>query len=220
MPIQPAATVVCLRDGPSGLEVLLVRRNAKLVFHGGAWVFPGGRVDDEDARGAEPYTESAARSAAVRETAEETSLAITQDALVPLSHWTTPPGMPRRFATWFFLVNAEHGTVAVDDGEIQAHWWARPEVAIAKRDAGEIDLPPPTFVSLTWLDSVGTVEDAFRAARAGGIERFVPRLVMRPNGAVSLYDGDGGYETSDPDRDGPRHRLWMLDDGWRYERRG
>ncbi len=44
----PAATVVLLRDGETGLEVLLARRSSKLAFHGGAWVFPGGRIDPDD----------------------------------------------------------------------------------------------------------------------------------------------------------------------------
>ena len=41
----PAATVVLIRDGRDGLEVLLARRSSQLAFHGGAWVFPGGRID-------------------------------------------------------------------------------------------------------------------------------------------------------------------------------
>ena len=44
----PAATVVLLRDGEAGIEVLLGRRSSRLDFHGGAWVFPGGRIDPED----------------------------------------------------------------------------------------------------------------------------------------------------------------------------
>lgn len=39
--IRLAGTAVILRDGPEGLETLLLRRNAKLAFAGGAWVFPG-----------------------------------------------------------------------------------------------------------------------------------------------------------------------------------
>ncbi len=46
---RPAATVVLARTTGSGLEVLLVRRNRKSGFVPGAWVFPGGRVDKEDA---------------------------------------------------------------------------------------------------------------------------------------------------------------------------
>src|SRR5688572_12962511 len=46
---RPAATVVVIREGGGGgVEVLLVRRNDKLAFMAGAFVFPGGRVDEID----------------------------------------------------------------------------------------------------------------------------------------------------------------------------
>ena len=48
-PALPAATVVLMRDGDAGLEVLLLRRNRRAGFVPGAFVFPGGRVDDADA---------------------------------------------------------------------------------------------------------------------------------------------------------------------------
>ena len=44
----PAATVVLLRDGAAGPEVLLMRRHRQSGFVPGAWVFPGGRVDPAD----------------------------------------------------------------------------------------------------------------------------------------------------------------------------
>ena len=47
-PARPAATVCVLRDGSSGLEVLMVQRGLSASFMGGAWVFPGGIVDDMD----------------------------------------------------------------------------------------------------------------------------------------------------------------------------
>jgi glyoxylase-like metal-dependent hydrolase (beta-lactamase superfamily II)/8-oxo-dGTP pyrophosphatase MutT (NUDIX family) len=46
---RPAATVVLLRPGGSGLEALLTHRPATMAFAGGAHVFPGGRVDASDA---------------------------------------------------------------------------------------------------------------------------------------------------------------------------
>src|SRR3954447_23332833 len=67
----PAATVVLLRDGGSGLEVLLARRSSKLAFHGGAWVFPGGRIDPGDYGDALDDLVRAARIGAVREAKEE-----------------------------------------------------------------------------------------------------------------------------------------------------
>ncbi len=47
--IRPAATVVLIRPGELGLEVLLTVRPSTMVFAGGMHVFPGGRVDRADA---------------------------------------------------------------------------------------------------------------------------------------------------------------------------
>ncbi len=46
---RPAATVLLLRDSPDGIEVLMTRRSATASFAPGAYVFPGGGVDDSDA---------------------------------------------------------------------------------------------------------------------------------------------------------------------------
>lgn len=49
VPVRDAATVMLLRDGSDGLEVCMLQRNLKSDFVGGAYVFPGGGVDPEDA---------------------------------------------------------------------------------------------------------------------------------------------------------------------------
>ncbi|MDE0899031.1 MAG: hypothetical protein OSA81_08450 [Longimicrobiales bacterium] len=46
---RPAATIVLLRDAPTGMELLLMRRSRSAGFVPGAYVFPGGRVDGTDA---------------------------------------------------------------------------------------------------------------------------------------------------------------------------
>lgn len=48
-PPRPAATVVMLRDAPTGLEVFLMKRHGLSDVLGGAYVFPGGKVDAADA---------------------------------------------------------------------------------------------------------------------------------------------------------------------------
>lgn len=48
-PPAPSATVVLLRDAADGLEVFLLRRHGQSDVLGGAYVFPGGKVDAEDA---------------------------------------------------------------------------------------------------------------------------------------------------------------------------
>lgn len=49
-PVAPlhAATVLLLRDGPQGLEVLMTRRSSSASFAPGAYVFPGGGIEVAD----------------------------------------------------------------------------------------------------------------------------------------------------------------------------
>jgi 8-oxo-dGTP pyrophosphatase MutT (NUDIX family) len=80
----PAATLVIFREGREGPdpELLMVVRSRKMSFAGGMAVFPGGRVDPADhalARQLAPDEdpeELAHRIAAIRETLEETGLAV------------------------------------------------------------------------------------------------------------------------------------------------
>lgn len=217
---HPAATVVLLRDGDAGCEALLVRRNAQLSFHGGAWVFPGGRLDPEDYADVADRSDvlAAARNAAVREALEEAGVTVARDGLIALSRWVTPVGLPKRFDTWFFAARALDERVQVDGGEIHEHRWMRPEVALAAQRGGDIELPPPTFVTLTGLAVHANVTAALASIAGQPFETFEPRLQMMPGGACTLYADDAGYEDGDVDRPGPRHRLVMLESGWRYER--
>jgi 8-oxo-dGTP pyrophosphatase MutT (NUDIX family) len=216
-PPRPAATVVLLRDAEPGLETLMLRKNSKIAF-GGMWVFPGGRIDPQD-RAADDRDELAgARRAAVREALEEAGLVVEEAGLVPFSHWTPPPITPKRYITWFFVARAPKETVSIDGGEIHEHDWMRPADALARRDAGEIELAPPTFVSLYELAQHASVDDALAHARARTPERFATAVARVEGGAVAMWHGDAGYEARAPDRPGARHRLWMLDAGWRYER--
>jgi 8-oxo-dGTP pyrophosphatase MutT (NUDIX family) len=218
-PAHPAATVVLLRDAADGIELLLVRRSSRLAFHGGAWVFPGGRIDEEDfanAGGREPV--AAARWAAVREAQEEAGVTIRAADLVLVSRWITPEGLPKRFDTWFFAAPAAGEEVRVDGEEIHEHRWMRPGDALAAQRRGEIELPPPTFVTITRLARHARATEALTDFARGPVETFEPRLFPVAGGAVTLYRGDAGYEDGELERLGPRHRLWILEDGWRYER--
>jgi 8-oxo-dGTP pyrophosphatase MutT (NUDIX family) len=226
VPIRPAATVLVVRapeQGP-GLEVLLLRRAADLAFHGGSWVFPGGRVEPEDypAEGPDDH-DGAARVAAAREAFEEAAVQVDADALVPWAHWTTPPGRNRRFSTWFFIGEAlaEFGEVTVDGGEIHEHAWLRPAEALAAKERGEVELPAPTYVSLLRLSGYQSVADAMARVPREPYLRFTPRPVPTGNGKefVSIYEGDVlfGNDRTDLDAPGPRHRLWMVSPSWRYE---
>lgn len=75
----PAATLVVMRDRAGRPpDLLMVERTARMAFAGGAMVFPGGRIDDEDCNLATafPAPDAAARIAAIRETLEESGIAV------------------------------------------------------------------------------------------------------------------------------------------------
>jgi 8-oxo-dGTP pyrophosphatase MutT (NUDIX family) len=75
----PAATLIVMRER-AGLppELLMAERTAGMAFAGGAMVFPGGRIDSGDGALAAGFTEpeAAARIAAIRETLEESGIAV------------------------------------------------------------------------------------------------------------------------------------------------
>jgi 8-oxo-dGTP pyrophosphatase MutT (NUDIX family) len=220
----PAATVVLLRDTDAGLEVLLLRRDSRLAFAGGMWVFPGGRVDVEDfPPGSDTddadALERAARNAAVREAKEEANLDVDGDALVWFAHWTPPPREARRFATWFFLGAAPVGSVVIDDGEIRDHRWMRPGDALAQRDAGQIELIAPTWMTLHWLTEHSDVASTIAHARAAPPTLYATRIGRIEGGRAAMWDGDVGYDDGDTTKPGPRHRLLMHRDApWIFER--
>lgn len=214
-----AATVILLRDGEAGLETLMLRRNSKIAF-GGMSVFPGGRLDPGDWEGLAPDDEiGAARRAAVREAFEECGLRIDADAVLHYSHWTPPMVHMRRFVTWFFVARAAEGEVEIDHGEIHESTWLRPVDALRRREAGEIELAPPTLVTLVELAAHADVESALAAIAKRTPERFQTVIAQGDDGMVAMWHGDAGYATSDARASGPRHRLEMPKSGpWRYER--
>jgi 8-oxo-dGTP pyrophosphatase MutT (NUDIX family) len=75
----PAATLVLMREAKAGPpELLVTERTGLMAFAAGALVFPGGRIDpgDHETAAGFAFPDAAARIAAIRETIEETGLAI------------------------------------------------------------------------------------------------------------------------------------------------
>jgi 8-oxo-dGTP pyrophosphatase MutT (NUDIX family) len=212
----PAATVVLVRETATGVETLMLKKNSKLAF-GGMWVFPGGRIDDADRDGV-PDIETAARRAAVREAAEEAALVVDESSLAFISHWTPPGLAPKRFATWFFVAPAPEGAVSIDMGEIHDEAWMRPADALARRDVLEIELAPPTWMTLHYLAEFATVDELMRDAHARVPEYYETHMGKGREGLATLWPPDAGYESGDLDAPGPRHRLYMLEGGWRLDR--
>lgn len=212
----PSATVVVVRDA-GDLEVLLLERTRGR----GLWVFPGGKIDAEDGPLEGPGVwEASARRAAVREAREEAALALAADELLPISRWITPEVAPKRFDTLFFLARVGSDVEVRPDGsEMRSHRWWRPADALEAHHRDEIQLAPPTFVTVSWLLGHAHSDETLRRLGGAAPITFRPHICKAGSGQTCiLYPGDAGYEAHEPQRPGARHRLWMVSDGWRYER--
>ncbi len=216
-PAIPAATVVLLRDGKAGFDVLMLRKNSKISF-GGMWVFPGGRIDADDFP-EDRDLQAAARAAAAREAEEEAGVRPDTSDFVWFAHWSPPPTSPRRFATYFFAARTRSlESVSVDGGEILEHRWIPPKEALEKHALGEIDLAPPTWVSLYRLSRFQGSEEAIERLAGEKPRVYETHVAERVDGVrVAIWDGDSGYEDWNADADGDRHRLVMARGGFVFE---
>jgi 8-oxo-dGTP pyrophosphatase MutT (NUDIX family) len=208
-PAEPrqAASVIVLRDGGDGLEVLLVRRNPAARFMGGAWVFPGGAVDvcdvaegerDEGASrsaGESDLRDESHRIAAVREVEEEAGLRLPDPAaLVKFSRWITPPQMAIRFDTHFFLAAAPAGQEAhVDGTEMVDLAWHTPTRALAAHRRGELQLVFPTIKHLQQLAGFASATELLDWATGREVTAVEPYVQFTGETARVVLPGEPGY---------------------------
>ena len=214
-PLIPAATVMLLRDHKGRLEVLMLRRNRQLKSFGGAWVFPGGRVDAADKGEGE---KERAKEAAIRETMEETGLDISGADMATLSCWIPPVQEKRRFSTWFFIVRAPDAPVQIDQGEIHDYRWVCPKEFLAPVPTPDILILPPTYVSLKTLTEFSTVDAVISHIHSAKTDIFETRFVKSSEGFVTLWKPDIAYDSLDLEATGQRHRLNCFPDKWDYQR--
>lgn len=205
--LRLASTVILARNDPAdGLEVLMLRRSAKSPFMPGAFVFPGGAVDETDyepgrapgwseerlARAFRanapselpvdqpPVTPNDARAlvaAAARELEEEANIGLDPGALELFSHWITPASEPRRFNTHFFVASAPPGASGVADAhETHDARWLSPSRALRTFHDGEMHLVFPTIKHLERLAAFANVDALLAFAREKPIVTIMPDL--------------------------------------------
>jgi 8-oxo-dGTP pyrophosphatase MutT (NUDIX family) len=183
-----AASVILLRDGPSGLETYLLHRHARMAFAPSMVVFPGGRLDAVDTSGeGDPI-----RRCALRETSEETGVVLTETDLHPWAHWITPEIEPRRYDTTFFVAAMPDDQEAADiSGETDHADWSTPGEALAAQRTGRISMLPLTMSILIELADLATVADVINQTIDRTIEPVLPQLVETNSGWQFRYPGAG-----------------------------
>ncbi len=218
---RQAASVIVLRDGAAGFEVLLVRRNPAARFMGGVWVFPGGAVDACDVAagpacageagliGARERDEGASRLAgetdlrdfshrvaALREVEEEADLRLPDPtALVKFSRWITPPQVAIRFDTHFFLATAPPGQEPRVDGEEMVDLgWHTPAGALEAHRRGELALVFPTIRHLEQLATFPSAGALLEWATGREVVAVEPHVTFTGETARVALPGEPGYD--------------------------
>ncbi len=137
---------------------------------------------------------------------EREGLRLALDALTLWAHWVTPPVEGKRFDTRFFVARMPPGqTPAHDEKETTESLWTSAADAIRAGDERQIQLPPPTWMTLREIEPFNSVDKVVAAARTRTVVRREPRLVQE----------DGMRALVMPD---DRTRFIWMDGYWRPER--
>lgn len=234
-PPRDAASVILLRDAKPAIEVLLLRRGNSHTVMGNAWVFPGGKVDDEDFHHTNEITNSLADApeillaepelstdhasalfyAACRETHEETGVTLRAEHLTPWSRWITPNEptmMKKRFDARFFITRMPADQTAVHDGtEATDSAWFTPRKALEAYCANKITLAPPQIMTLAALAIHADTAACISHAQTQSPYCIQPG-VLKDNGNRTLtYPGDAEHPQNEKQMPGPTRLTWMGD---------
>ncbi len=132
------------------------------------------------------------RSFAATIAAEDLELALA--ALVPFAHWITPPILPKRFDTHFYIVAAPADQLALHDGsESVDSTWINPTRALADALAGKYTLVFATRLNVKMLAQSRDVASALAAARARRIVTVEPAAVKTESGYTFELPIEAGY---------------------------
>ena len=173
-----------------------------LARHAGSGQWLDASSEWDAARLARYRREVHAGTATLGAVLEREGLVLDLSGIHYVAHWITPPGhgTARRFDTRFFVAEAPPDQVASHDAaETVGSFWATPAEALARGEAGEIQLLIPTIASLRGLARFSSVADLVTAARSiGSVPLAAPRFRGDPSvpaGVLSPLDPESSCPT-------------------------
>lgn len=104
-------------------------------------------------------------------------LVLRSDLLGVWAGWLTPAFEPRRYRTWFFVAELPAGQRTRDvSTESDLVAWLPASEAVARADAGEVMMLPPTYLTCLEVAQHATPDAVLHAARDRGVEMFTPEV--------------------------------------------
>ncbi len=179
--------------GESGLQVLMVQRSKDTRIWPGFWVFPGGVVEDADHKSTS--VDARYRNTALRELAEETNVELDgPNSLVPFARWITPAELGVRFDARFYIAPIPADARPEPDGEeIVEIGRFKPQDALERQRAGEMQMIFPTIKQLEDLARFSTAEEVIQDAPARSMEPVRPRAIAVGEKIRIVLPGEPGY---------------------------
>ena len=216
VPIRPAATVMLLRDHPlNGVEVFMLQRTLNAAFAKGMYVFPGGRVDANDAESTleahcDGMTDEEASAllgiphgglsywvAVIRECFEEAGVLLARPADGQKMIRFEDEDIIDRFSKAFVARAPEGQEPLHDDSETIASLWVSPADALDRQQSGDLAMMPPTIRNLEFLLPHATTDDVLVAAKKiSKPTAIIPQLKVDAEGRVVgiALPGDTDYK--------------------------
>lgn len=119
------------------------------------------------------------------------------DRLHYISHWLTPPTLPRRYSTRFFLAELPQGQTAMHcGGELTDSRWTSAHDMLEASRVGDVELHFPTIKTLESIARHKTLEallDWARSCVEWGVTTMVPRIIERDGEQVIVLPGEMDY---------------------------
>jgi 8-oxo-dGTP pyrophosphatase MutT (NUDIX family) len=181
IPGKRALRIAAIREAYEETGILLCRRLDGSAFGG-----------DTRAAAARPDVESGSMTFLDLVQALEVRLDLA--ALSVFARWITPPIVPKRFDTWFYIAAAPADQLALCDGrETVDAEWIEPREALRLGDLGERKVIFPTRMNLTLLNQAKGALDAVARAKSRTLVTVEPRVVDGPEGRMLVIPPDAGY---------------------------
>lgn len=119
------------------------------------------------------------------------------DRLHYFSHWLTPPTIPRRYSTRFFLAEVPRGQSATHcGGELTDSRWISAHEMLEAGRAGDVELHFPTVKTLESIARHKSLDELVEWARScveWGVTSMVPRIIERDGEKVIVLPGEKDY---------------------------
>ncbi|MBT4494373.1 MAG: NUDIX hydrolase [Gammaproteobacteria bacterium] len=121
-------------------------------------------------------------------------LTLACDKLQHFAHWITPPVLPKRFDTHFYLASAPADHLAIHDGhESVDSIWITPADAAKGESDGTYTIIFPTLANVEMLGESESVESAMDMANNRNIVSILPWTEEREDGTYVCIPDDAGY---------------------------